>query len=377
MQIDAAVARADQAGFSIEKVTLDAPRADEILVRIAAVGLCHTDLFAKAGGIIPLPAILGHEGSGVVEAVGADVVKVRPGDRVGLTFRSCGQCTNCAAGQAAYCHYLPALNYAGTRIDGTRTLTAGDETLSSSFFAQSAFATYALAYERNVIPLPDAMPLELAGPLGCGVQTGAGAVMRSLGCEAGSSIVIFGAGSVGLAAVMGAAIQACGAVIVVERHAARRTLAIELGATHVIDPAVAQDVASAVRAILPSGVNYALDTTGRPEVQSAGIACLAPRGVLGLVGISPPGSPPPGDANMLLTFGHSVRGINEGDSNPDTFIPELIDLHLAGRLPFDRLVRTYPFAAINDAVRDQLAGDCIKPILLMDNQNQGAIDGRV
>jgi aryl-alcohol dehydrogenase len=364
MQIDAAVARADQAGFSIEKVTLDAPRPDEILVRIAAVGLCHTDLFAKAGGIIPLPAILGHEGSGVVEAVGADIVKVRPGDRVGLTFRSCGQCPNCVAGQAAYCHYLPALNYAGTRIDGTRTLTSGDEPLSSSFFAQSAFATYALAYERNVIPLPDAMPLELAGPLGCGIQTGAGAIMRSLACEAGSSLVIFGAGSVGLAAVMGAAIQACGAVIVVERHAARRDLALELGATHVIDPD-AGDVAAAVRAILPTGSAYALDTTGRPEVQTIGVACLAPRGVLGLVGIAPAGSPPPGEANMLLTFGHTIRGINEGDSNPDTFIPELIALHLEGRLPFDRLVRTYPFAAINDAVRDQLAGDCIKPILLM------------
>ena len=372
MDIDAAVARPGQADFSIERVRLDAPRADEVLVRIAAVGLCHTDLFAQAGGILPLPAVLGHEGAGVVEAVGAEVTKVRPGDRVALTFRSCGQCPNCAKGLAAYCHYLPALNYAGTRLDGSRTHACcdGGEALSASFFGQSSLATHALTYERNLVVLPPAMPLALAGPLGCGVQTGAGAIMRALACPAGSSLLILGGGSVGLAAVMGAVIQGCGSIIVLEPHEARRTLALELGAHHALTPSAVAELPTAVRALHPAGVDYVLDTTGRPDLQQAALACLAPGGTLGLVGISPPGTPAPGEANAILTFGHTIRGITEGDSDPDTFLPRLIDLFLAGRLPIDRLVKTYRFADINLAIADQKAGVCVKPVLLMDASDE-------
>ena len=214
------------------------------------------------------------------------------------------------------------------------------------------------------LPPPDGVPLELMGPLGCGVQTGAGGIMRSLACEKGSTLLVLGGGAVGLSAVMGAVIQGCATIIVAEPHEARRKLALELGATHVIDPAASPDLAAAVRAIVPIGVDYAFDTTGIPPVLQATMQALGPHGVFGIVGIAPPGTPLPGDLMTAVTFGHTVKGIIEGDSDPDVFIPELIEHYRQGRLPFDRLIRTYPLAEINQAIADQHHGDCVKVVLL-------------
>lgn len=366
MQVTAAVARAPGEDFTLETVELDAPRPDEILVRIAAVGVCHTDLVAREGAMpFSLPAVLGHEGAGVVTEVGSAVTKVAPGDRVALTFRSCGQCDRCKSGDPAYCYMMPALNYIGMRPDGAKAIRQGEEAVSSNFFGQSSFATYALAYERNVLKLPDDIPFEIAAPLGCGVQTGAGGVMLALACPAGSSLLITGGGAVGLSAVMGAKIQGCGKIIVVEPHAVRRALATELGATHVIDPAVSPDLAATVRAILPQGVDYAFDTTGRPDTLTAIMGALAPKGVLGIVGIPPAGTPMPGDLGNVLTFGQTVRGIIEGDSDPDVFIPDLIAHWRAGRLPLERLVKVFAFDQINAAIASQHHGDCVKVVLTL------------
>lgn len=364
-KVTAAVARSIKGPFTLETLELDAPRADEILIRVAGVGLCHTDLIAR-DGMMPfaLPAVLGHEGSGVVEAVGASVKKVKPGDAVALTFRSCGSCARCLRGEPAYCHTMPALNYAGARTDGSKALRSGMEEIVSNFFGQSSFATYALAYERNVVKLPPDVPIAIMGPLGCGVQTGAGGVMRSLACEKGSSILILGGGGVGLSAVMGAVIQGCNPIILLEPHSARRELAKSLGATHVIDPNVEKDLPAAVRAIVPIGVDYAFDTTGIPALLQTTMACLGPHGVFGIVGVPPPGTPVPGDLLTAITYGHSVKGIIEGDSDPDTFIPELIALFKAGRFPFDRLIKTYPMSEINRAIEEQHRGDCVKVVLL-------------
>lgn len=312
-----------------------------------------------------LPAVLGHEGAGVVDAVGGAVKKVKPGDRVAITFRSCGACDRCRRGDPAYCYMMPALNYIGMRPDGSKAMREGDAAVSSNFFGQSSFATYALAYERNVIKLPDDVPFELAAPLGCGVQTGAGGVMLALSAKAGSSILITGGGAVGLSAVMGAAIQGCAPIIVVEPHAARRELARSLGATDLIDPAAAADLTAAVKAIAPRGVDYAFDTTGRPDVLSAIMLSLAPKGVLGVVGIPPAGTPMPGDLGSVLTFGQTVRGIIEGDSDPDVFIPRMIELWREGRLPVERLVKTFPFDQINSAIAAQHHGDCVKVVLML------------
>jgi len=366
MKIQAAVAVAPGAPFELKTVELDDPRDDEILVRIVGVGVCHTDLVFRDAGVIAPPAVFGHEGSGVVEKVGSRITKVAPGDRVALTFRSCGACPRCDTGHAAYCQTMPFLNYTGMRTDGSKALTCEEVPVAGNFFGQSSFGTYALTYERNVVKVPDDLPLELMGPLGCGIQTGAGGVMRALACEAGSSLLITGGGPVGLSAVMGAKIRGCATVIVVEPHAARRDLATAYGATHVIDPTATPDLAAAVRAILPMGVDYAFDTTGIPTVQTAIMATLGSMGVFGIVGVTPPGTPMPGDVNTVMTFGQTVKGIIEGDSDPDTFLPELMDLYRKGQLPFDRMIRTYPFSQINEAIAAQHHGDCVKVVLLMD-----------
>lgn len=366
MDILAAVTTGPGEPFAFRTLRLDEPRADEILVRIVGVGVCHTDLVFKDAGMIAAPAVLGHEGSGIVEKVGSAVTKVAPGDRVAITFRSCGHCSRCGRGDAAYCETMPLLNYAGMRTDGSKALADGEQPVGSNFFGQSSFGARALTYERNLVKVPDDLPLELFGPLGCGIQTGAGGIMRSLACEAGSSLLITGGGPVGLSAVMGAKIQGCSTIILVEPHQSRRELAQEFGATHVIDPTTQTDLAAAVRAIAPKGVDYAFDTSGVPAVQAAVMGALGSKGVFGIVGIAPPGTPLPGEINTVMTFGQTVKGIIEGDSDPDVFLPELMEHYRRGALPFDRMITTFPFSQINEAIAAQHRGECVKVVLLME-----------
>jgi aryl-alcohol dehydrogenase len=366
MKIHAAVARAAHQPFSVEEVDIEQPRADEVLIKIHGVGLCHTDLIARDQFIpIPLPAILGHEGAGVVLATGEKVTKVKAGDRVVMSFSSCGHCARCHEGLPSYCASFPALNYTGRRDDGSSGISADAAPISASFFGQSSFASHALTRERNVVRVDDvALPLEILGPLGCGFQTGAGAIIRSMACEPGSSLCIFGGGPVGLAGVMGAAIARSKIIILVEPIAARRDMAMSLGATHVIDPA-AGPVGEAIRAIVPAGVDYALETSGREEVVLAALGALGAHGLLGLVGVPPrPESAISVNLASLITFGHRIHGIIEGDSDLDGFIPELLGHFKAGRFPFDKLVKTYPLTQINEAIAAQLRGDCIKAVLI-------------
>lgn len=366
METLAAIARKPHDDFTIEIVEVEPPRAGEVRVKIAGVGLCHTDLIARDQFIpIRLPAILGHEGSGIVEAVGDGVTKVRPGDRVLLSFSSCGHCARCEEHLPSYCRDFPALNYAGVRTDGSSGISIAGEPVSANFFGQSSFAGYALAHERNVVKIDaEDVPLDILGPLGCGLQTGAGGVMRSLACPAGSTIAIFGGGPVGLSAVMGAHIQNCATIILVEPVPARRELALSLGATHVIDPGNG-DISVAIRDILPDGVEFAFETSGREPVVEAALASLTSHGLLGLVGV-----PPRPESNLsvnlasLITYGHRIHGIIEGDSDLDGFLPELVELYRAGRFPFDRLIKTYPLKQINEAVAAQARGDCVKAVLI-------------
>lgn len=365
--IEAAVVPGPGQPFEMRRLLLEAPREDEVLVRIAGVGLCHTDVVAQHGVFGHTgPSVFGHEGSGVVEAIGDGVSGFRTGDRVAISFRSCGECVQCEDGYPSYCQLMPQLNFQGCRPDGSMALRDGDCPVHSNFFGQSSFATYALTYARNLVMVPDDFPLELMGPLGCGVQTGAGAVMRSMACPAGSSLVIAGGGAVGLSAVMGAVIQQCAEIVVIEPHAERRRLALEFGATYVIDPIEEADLASCVRGILPSGANFAFDTTGRTDTLVALLASLAPRGLLGMVGVAKSGTLLPAEVNKMTASGHRVMGIIEGDSDPSVFIPELMAHHREGRLPFDRMVKTYPLSKIEDAIRDQHEGRCIKAVLIPD-----------
>lgn len=364
MNITAAVARSANADFTIETITLDDPRDDEVLVRVVGVGICHTDLIARDQHIpVPLPAVLGHEASGIVERVGAQVRKVKAGDHVVLSFLSCGHCERCEDHEPSYCHQFVPLNFPGVRSDGSTGMRIGAEAVSGRFFGQSSFASHALAHERNVVKVESGVALELLGPLGCGFQTGAGAIMRSLACRAGSSLAIFGCGAVGVAALMGAVVQGCKTIIVVEPQAGRRQLALELGATHVIDP-MAGDTAAAIRAIVPSGVHYAFDSTGIKAVVESAIASLALHGTCGFVAAATPDTTISLNLTAAVLGGYTLKGILEGDSDPDTLIPQLIALYRDGRFPLDKVVKTFALAQINEAVAAQHHGDCIKAVLL-------------
>lgn len=351
--------------FRLTDLEMDEPNPGEVLIQVSGVGVCHTDLAVRDGHLpFPLPGVLGHEGSGIVLAVGEGVTKVQPGDRVCASFSSCGDCTQCAAGAPAYCLSFMERNFGGARADGTSAVSGGAGAVGSNFFGQSSFATLAMAHERNVVPVAEGLRLETLGPLGCGIQTGAGAVMNALACTEGSSLLVTGGGSVGLAALLGALVQNVKTIIVAEPLAKRRELASALGATHVIDPADGP-IGEQVHAILPEGVNYAVDTTANVNVLNEVMASLAQRGHLGLLGV-------PSDPSATLSIGLlesagrgiSVTSIVEGNSDPDTFIPKLIQLHLEGRFPFDRLITTFPFSQINDAIEAQTRGQALKVVLV-------------
>lgn len=352
--------------FTIIDVAIQDPAPGEVLFDVVGVGLCHTDLAVRDGHLpFPLPGVVGHEGSGIVKSVGPGVTKFAPGDRVAASFSSCGKCDQCNEGFPSYCRFFMDYNFGGKRPDGSTTLRKGSTQLGSNFFGQSTFATQAIASERNLVKIPEGAPLELVGPLGCGIQTGAGAVMNALACEPGSSLLVTGGGSVGLAAVLGAVVREVGQIIVVEPMQQRRALALSLGATHVIDPA-SGSVTQQVKSIAPQGVHYALDTTANGKVLEEVVASLRHRGHLATVGVpSDPTAKLCLDLIEIQSRGLSFTGITEGNSDPNVFIPELIDLHLAGRFPFDKLITTVPFAQINEAVLMQASGDAVKVVLTL------------
>lgn len=365
MEAIAAITKEANGPFVIEPIQIEAPRSGEVLVKIAAVGICHSDL-AFASGLMgsPFPFVFGHEGAGTVEAIGAGVSKVAVGDKVLLTFNSCGHCAMCDSHDPAYCHDFPLMNFAGIRPDGSTPLSQNGTPVSGNFFGQSSFASHAIANERNILKVAANADLAAMAPLGCGIQTGAGAVMRSLKAQKGSALVVLGGGAVGLSAVMGGVLQGCATIILIEPQAERRALAQSIGATHVIDP-MAGDATEAVRAILPGGAQYIIDTSGNTAALQATIGMLAHKGKLGMISV-----PSAVDAALVvpvlpaLTLGFSVHGICEGDSDPDVFLPELIAHMQAGRLPIDKFTKTYPFTQINQAIADAHSGKCIKAVLV-------------
>jgi aryl-alcohol dehydrogenase len=362
----AAVVRPASRAFAIEAISLEDPRADEVLVRLVATGVCHTDLIARDQLYpVPQPIVLGHEGAGIVEKVGADVNHVVPGDHVVLTYLSCGDCPACREGSPAYCHKLFGLCFGGSRLDGSSAIRdAEGEALHGHFFGQSSFATLAIAHRRNVVKVRRDAPLELLGPLGCGLQTGAGAVFNVLRPENGQSLAVFGAGAVGLSAVMAARYLGAGPIIVVDIVPERLKLARDLGADITID-ARGDDVVAQIQAASAGGVDFALEATGIVAVVRQAIDALGQQGVCGIVGATAPGAAASFDIADLMVRGKTIRGIVEGDSVPDELIPRLVDLFLDGEFPIDRLIQTYPFVAIEQAVADSERGAVIKPVLLM------------
>ena len=365
MQIRAAVARAPDQPFEIVDCDIAEPGADEVLVRVKACGICHTDLAVKLQHIpVPLPKVLGHEGAGVVERVGPNVVGLAAGDAVLMSFGSCGGCAECQRGSPGYCNDFSNINMFGLRSKGSALRYRGAE-LSGHFFAQSAFATHTIATARNVVKVAPELPLATLAPLGCGIQTGAGAVLNTLAPPAGTTIAVFGAGAVGLAAVMAAKLAGCSAIIAVDLRKERLAAAREIGATHILDGR-SDEVLNQITQITGRGAHFSLDTTGNPAAVALSVNCLRQRGCSAQVAAPPRGTRYPLEASVIVGRGLTVRGVVEGDAVPGVFIPQLVDLFRQGLLPVDKIVTSFPFDEINHAIDQMETGAVIKPVLLMD-----------
>jgi aryl-alcohol dehydrogenase len=351
--IQAAVLRKKGGPLKIESVEMEGPRDDEVLVRLVASGICHTDIdfcddWDKADGAV----VLGHEGAGVIEQIGKSVKSIKVGDHVVLSYQSCGHCRQCRNGRPAHCKRFYELNFGFQRLDSSSGLKRSG--VRGHFFGQSSFATHSLATERNLVKVSKDLPLELLAPLGCGLQTGAGTVINSLKVSRGSSIAVFGTGAVGLAAVMASRLVGADPIIGVDIKPKRLKLALKLGATHSIDSR-RQDVSARITDITGRGVDYVVETTGKPKMHRLAIGVLNPRGVVALL---------TGESGTdSLPEGRRTLGIIQGDAVPQHFIPKLIELYQAGQFPFDRLVKFYEFSDINRAIADAKDGGTIKPVL--------------
>lgn len=349
-----------QAGkFQFERLKLDAPGPNEIRIKIMASGVCHTDAVARDLGLTPFPVVLGHEGSGIVEELGPGVEGFDVGDHVVISFAHCGHCENCLTGHPTVCKTFNELNFGGKMEDGTFRIHKEGKDVSN-FFGQSSFGNYSIVHEKNAVKVDPDVDITLLGPLGCGIQTGAGTVLNRLKPEFASTIAIFGTGAVGLSAIMAAKIANCKTIIAVDIHDSRLELAKELGATHTLN-SKRDDIVKEIKELTDGGIHYAVETSGVPVVVKQSLNALRPLGTAAIVGVTP--EMKIDVHNDLMAEGKSMIGVIEGDSVPRVFIPQLIDYYKAGQFPFDKMVRFYNFNEIEKAFEDSAKGITIKPIL--------------
>jgi len=346
----AAVVRERGGPAVLTAITLPAPGPDDVLVRIMASGVCPTDLFGMDGGAGDrFPAVFGHEGAGVVLAVGSRVGGIHPGDHAVLSFASCGSCGACADGHPAYCGRFGELNY------GARVARAGDDRVTTGWMSQSSWAEHVVAPASSVAVVGHDVPWQVAAPLGCGILTGAGTVLNVLRPGPDDALLVLGAGTTGLAAVLAARHRGVSRIAVSDPVEDRRALALELGATEAHDPSALGGA---------TGFTHALDTVGTPATTDAALTGLAPRGVAATVALKPGANPVTVSQSRLL-WGRTLTGVIEGDAVVARDVPLLAALWRAGRLPVERLVTPYDFADIAAAVDDVRSGRAIKPVLTM------------
>ncbi|WP_120077595.1 NAD(P)-dependent alcohol dehydrogenase [Aurantiacibacter odishensis] len=370
MKITAALSGRGGEAPQLVELEQEAPRAGEMRIRLVATGICHTDLHEHPGRHSPQPIVLGHEGAGVVEELGEGVTDFAVGDHVILSGNSCGQCPSCLAGLPTYCDLAMPLCFGGKRLDGSTALCAGDETVHSHFFGQSSFATHSIVPQRTAVKMAKDLPLEKLGPLGCGVVTGAGGVIEALKVGFGDTIAVFGTGGVGLSAVMAAKLVGAKRIVAVDLSDERLEMAREFGATDTFRGD--QDgLADAIRQVTGRGVDYTFNTTNAGAVHTLALEVLAMNGMAGFVAAPLPDKDGPWSPQMfaMLAGGRQLRGILGGDANPRTFLPQLAEYWRQGLLPFDRMLKFYPFADIERAFADAKSGVAIKPVLLMESQD--------
>ena len=361
-QVTAAVLNEVGGEFSLQTVTLDDLRSDEVLVRIEASGICHTDINSQAQ--MQMPVVLGHEGAGVVEAVGSAVDDLEIGTRVVMSFGSCNTCSQCFSGKPYSCERSVETNFGGARPDGSTTTSNEGAAITASFFQQSSFASHSITAARNVVPVKSDVSSTILAPLGCGIMTGAGTVLNTFSLGAKDSLVVFGTGAVGLSAVMAAKLSGAKAIVAVDINESRLDLALELGATHVVN-AKSDDVHEQILAACGGGAQYSFETSGVDSALEEAINCLAMEGVCGMVTVPHYGEKFPFTPFGVFVKAATLQGIFFGSSVPRVFLPKLIEYYLAGQFPYDKLIQTYEFANINQAIADTASGKVIKPVLTM------------
>lgn len=363
MKIKAAVVHKKGQPFQIEEVELKEPEVGEVLVKVFSCSVCHTDEVARQQIIpVPLPAVFGHEGSGIIEKLGPGVTDLKVGDRVSFSYGYCGTCPACRSGQPYGCENNRQINFSGKQFDGTKRIVYKQQEVSS-FFGQGAFATYAVVHKNNIIPVPDDVDLDLVGPLGCGIQTGAGAVLNFIKPQPDSAILITGCGPVGMSAIMAAKIAGCTTIIACDVIDSRLDLALELGATHIINSKKVENVVEEVKKLTDGGCRYAIDCTGIGECVRQSLNCVRSLGQCIVLGATQELTIHV--ENELMGAGKQLIGIVEGCSIPQIFIPQLLHYYKKGLFPFDRLIHFYDFEDINQAFEDTKKGIVLKAVLRM------------
>lgn len=368
MKMTAAVVHEKGGIFSYEEVDLQEPKENEILVRMVASGICGTDEGARQGELpISFPTVLGHEGAGVVEKVGALVKEFEVGDHVAFSYAFCDCCPACQSGQYTHCeNYIP-INFGGTATDGTTRLSQNGKELTM-FFGQSSFATYAVVSQRSAVKIDKDIDLGLVAPMGCGIQTGAGTVLNTLKPSVSDSIAVYGMGSVGLSAIMAAKVANCKIIIGVGGNEDSLELAKELGATHTINRKKTDNLVEEIKKITDGkGVKFAIDTSGYGPMIQQGIKALSWQGIMAT--LAPQGKIENFDiGNDVLMQMRTIRGVNEGDSVAKVFIPELLALYKKGLFPLDKIIQYYKFEEIEKAIEDSKSGKVIKAVIRISEQ---------
>ena len=354
----------------VEQLELEGPRRDEVLVRVLASGICRSDLsYIDGKWPIPTPIVLGHEGAGVIDAVGEGVDPSRLGEHVVLTFApACGRCRFCLEGRVNICSESAACMDAGVLRDGTTRLRLHGEPVHHLAFV-SSFATHAVCPANAAIPVTAAVPADLACLLGCGVTTGVMSVTRRANVRPGDAVAIFACGGVGLSAVQGARLVSADPVIAVDPWPEKRAMALALGATHAIDPAVA-DPAEQIRAIVPGGVDHAFEVLGSPDVVAQAFASVRDGGTTTLIGQPAIGVRASFPVYDVTQFEHTILGSNLGGSAPALHVPPLARLAAAGKLDLDGLVtHRMPLEQINEAIALTASGRAGRVVITMNGKD--------
>jgi S-(hydroxymethyl)glutathione dehydrogenase/alcohol dehydrogenase len=375
VRINAAVLREMGSPISVEQLELAPPREDEVLVRVAAAGVCHSDLHLADGhlGSTRQPIVLGHEGAGVVEAVGSAVQHVVPGDHVGFCFvPSCGVCAQCRAGRANLCEPAGVHNGLGVLGDGTTRLSFPDGTPVKHFLSVSCFAERCVVPAASAIPLPQSLPLWQAALVGCSVVTGLGAVRNAARVQPGDSVAVIGCGGVGLQVVSGARLAGAGAVIAIDRDPDKLRRARDRGATETLRVSQAEaDIVSRVDAICPGGVDAAIEVVGLPETIRQAFDLIRPGGTAVVVGIAPRGVDVPLPAIDFISD-KTIRGCFYGSGNPAAEMPEMIRMLMDGEIDVAGAVSEFTDLDGIEAAFERLRrGEGVRTVVVVDRDAAG------